>query len=119
MSARLGKMNDQVLTEEQIRLQAAALQAAANGIVITDAQGTILWVNRAFSDLTGYSPEESVGQNPRMFKSWEYDHSFYQNLWSTIQAGKVWHGEIRNRKKDGSVYTEDMTITPLGRASCR
>ena len=113
MSAGLVKMNDRVLTEEEIRLQAAALQAAANGIVITDAQGTILWANRAFSDLTGYSPEESVGQNPRMFKSWEYVHSFYQNLWATIQAGKVWHGEIRNRKKDGSLYTEDMTITPL------
>lgn len=111
--ARLGKMNNQLLTGEQIRLQAAALHAAANGIVITDAKGTILWVNRAFSDLTGYSPEESVGQNPRMLKSWDYDHSFYRNLWSTIQAGKVWHGEIRNRKKDGSLYTEDMTITPL------
>lgn len=102
-----------MIAEEQIRLQAAALQAAANGIVITDAKGTILWVNRAFSDLTGYSPEESVGRNPRMLKSWDYDHSFYQTLWSTIQSGKVWHGEIRNRKKDGSLYTEDMTITPL------
>jgi len=101
------------LAEEQTRLQAAALEAAANAIVITDAKGKILWVNRAFTDLTGYGPEESIGQNPRILKSWDHDSSFYRTLWSTIQSGQIWRGEIKNRKKDGSVYTEEMTITPV------
>jgi two-component system, cell cycle sensor histidine kinase and response regulator CckA len=99
--------------EQRIWLQAAALQAAANAIVITDVTGSILWVNRAFSDLTGYSEEESIGENPRFLKSWEHDQSFYRNLWATILSGKVWHGEIKNRKKNGTLYTEEMTITPL------
>jgi PAS domain S-box-containing protein len=94
-------------------LQAAALEAAANAIVITDASGTILWVNRAFADLTGYGPEESIGQNSRILKSWSHDDSFYKDLWSTIQSGGVWRGEITNRKKDGFLYTEEMTITPV------
>ena len=106
-------IDDQKATETRLRLHAAALEAAANAIVITDSTGSILWVNQAFTDLTGYGREESVGQNPRMLKSWEHGHSFYDNLWSTIKSGHVWRGEIRNRKKDGSVYTEDMTITPL------
>lgn len=99
--------------EAQLHLQAAALEAAANAIVITDGGGNILWVNRAFCNLTGYSKEESVGQNPRMLKSFEHGKSFYKDLWTTIQSGQVWRGEIRNRKKDGSVYSEEMTITPV------
>ena len=104
-------------TAQQTWLLAGALQAAANAIVITDTTGLILWVNRAFCDLTGYSEEESIGRNPRLLKSWEYDQSFYQNLWSTILSGNVWHGEIRNRRKNGALYTEEMTITPLRSAS--
>jgi len=101
------------LAEERIRLQAAALEAAANAIVITDSAGTILWVNRAFTDLTGYEREETIGQNPRILKSWSHDPSFYRTLWSTIRSGQVWRGEITNRRKDGFLYTEEMTITPV------
>ncbi len=99
--------------EQQLHLQAAALEAAANAIVITDCSGKILWVNRAFSELTGYTLEEALGNNPRILKSWEHDQTFYRTLWSTIQSGEVWHGEIRNRKKDGTLYTEEMTIAPV------
>jgi PAS domain S-box-containing protein len=99
--------------EEKVRLQAAALQSAANAIVITDAQGTIQWVNSAFSRLTGYSAQEAVGQNHRILKSGKQDESFYKNLWETILAGKVWSAELTNRKKDGQLYTEDMTISPV------
>ncbi len=106
-------IEDQKATQTRLRLQAAALEAAANAIVITDCKGTILWVNRAFTELTGYGREEIVGQNPRIFKSWDYDHSFYDTLWSTIRSGRVWRGEIKNRKKNGSLYTEEMTITPV------
>ncbi len=99
--------------EQHMHLQAAALEAAANAIVITDYSGKILWVNRAFSELTGYTLKEALGNNPRILKSWEHDQTFYRTLWSTIQSGAVWHGEIRNRKKDGMLYTEEMTIAPV------
>ncbi len=106
-------ISERKVAEAQVRLQAAALEAAANAIVITDGRGKILWVNQAFCDLTGYSREESVGQNPRMLKSFEQEEGFYRKLWTTIQSGEVWRGEIRNRKKDGSIYSEEMTITPV------
>lgn len=99
--------------EERLRLQAAALEAAANSIVITDTEGTILWTNRAFSELTGYSAEEAWGKNPRLLSSGKHDQAFYTNLWQTITAGKVWCGKIVNRRKDGSFYTEEQTVTPV------
>ena len=102
-------------TEEQLRLQSSALEAAANAIVITDYEGTIVWVNRAFTTMTGYSKEEVLGKNPRMLKSGEQPESYYADLWSTISSGKGWHGEIVNRRKDGTTYTEEMTITPVVR----
>ncbi len=99
--------------EAQLRLQSAALESAANGIAITDPKGILQWVNPAFSKLTGYSAEEAVGQNPRVIKSGEHGPEFYANMWSTISSGKVWHGEVVNQRKDGSHYTEEMTITPV------
>ncbi|HZM11627.1 MAG TPA: PAS domain S-box protein, partial [Candidatus Limnocylindrales bacterium] len=99
--------------EERLLLQATVLQATANSIVITDNQGTILWVNQAFSQLTGYSSGEAVGKNPRLLKSGEHDSAFYRNMWAAITSGNIWNGEVINRKKDGSLYTEEMTITPL------
>jgi diguanylate cyclase (GGDEF)-like protein/PAS domain S-box-containing protein len=99
--------------EERHRLQAAALAAAANAIVITDHEGKIVWVNRAFTGMTGYSEEDVLGKNARVLKSGEQSDSYYANLWSTISAGTVWQGEIVNRRKDGSIYTEEMTITPV------
>ena len=99
--------------EERLRTKAAALEAAANSIVITDVTGKIFWVNSAFTRLTGYSAEEALGQNPRMLNSGKQDRSFYAHLWQTITAGEVWHGEVTNRRKDGSLYEEEMTITPV------
>ena len=99
--------------DERIRLLAAALEAAANGIVIADREGTIVWVNPAYTRLTGYSAEEAIGQNPRILKSGKHDQAFYRQLWETILAGQVWHGETINRRKDGSLYTEDQTIAPV------
>jgi diguanylate cyclase (GGDEF)-like protein/PAS domain S-box-containing protein len=101
--------------EEQLKLQAAALEAAANAIFIADHEGTILWVNRAFTTLTGYNQEEALGKNLRLLKSGEQSESFYAKLWSTISSGKVWKGEIVNRRKDGTTYPEEMTITPVTR----
>jgi PAS domain S-box-containing protein len=100
-------------TEEQLRLQSMALESAANGIVITDADGTIRWVNPAFTKLTGYTAEEAIGKNPRLLKSGKQSPEFYAELWRVIKAGSVWRGEIVNRRKDGSHYDEEMTITPV------
>src|SRR5688500_13571017 len=100
--------------EAQSRLRIAALNAAANAIAITDRSGLIEWVNPAFSDLTGYAAAEAVGKNPRdLVKSDQHDRAFYKNLWETILSGRVWRGEIINRRKDGSLYTEEQSITPL------
>src|SRR5581483_6309749 len=99
--------------EARLRLQGAALEAATNSIVITDRTGAIAWVNPAFSHMTGYTPEEVIGQNPRLLKSGRQDSAYYQNLWDTILAGKVWRGELINRRKDGTLYTDEMTITPV------
>ena len=101
--------------EEQLKLQSAALEAAANAIVITDFEGRIVWVNRAFTAMTGYSKEEALGNNLRLLKSGEQPESYYAELWSTIASGKIWHGELVNRRKDGTTYTEEMTITPVPR----
>jgi PAS domain S-box-containing protein len=100
-------------TEEQLRLQAVALESAANAILITDRDGSIEWVNDAFTGLTGYSAAEALGQNPRLFKSGRHSPSFFKGMWETVLAGRVWHGEVVNKRKDGSLYTEEMTITPV------
>jgi nitrogen fixation negative regulator NifL len=99
--------------ERQLILLNTALEAAANGIIVTDKDGNILWSNPAFTHMTGYAYEELTGQNPRLLKSGAQDQEFYRDLWETILAGKVWQGEIINRKKDGSFYNESQTITPV------
>jgi len=99
--------------EVVLNRQSAALEAAADGIAITDTDGALVWVNQAFSELTGYSREEAVGQSPRVLKSGVHEDSFYESMWQTIGAGRVWSGEIINRRKDGSLYTEEMSITPV------
>ncbi|NUM46974.1 MAG: PAS domain S-box protein, partial [Anaerolineales bacterium] len=99
--------------ESQMRLQSAALRSAANGFVITDWEGRIQWVNAALEAMTGYSFEEVVGKNPRIFKSGKQDRAFYEQLWSTILAGRVWQGELVNRKKGGDFYDEHLTIAPV------
>ena len=73
----------------------------------------IEWANSAFATCTGYSVKEAIGKTPAVLKSGRHDDAFYRNLWSTILAGKVWHGELINRRKDGTLYTEEMTITPI------
>jgi PAS domain S-box-containing protein len=100
--------------EKQLRLQGAALQATANAIVITDRAGIIQWVNPAFERLTGYPASEAVGQNPRILKSAQQENpAFFRLMWNTILTGRVWRGELVNRRKDGTCYTEEMTITPV------
>lgn len=90
-----------------------AIEHSSEAVLITDAQGKIRYVNPAFTRMTGYSREEALGQNPRVLKSGEHDPTFYQQLWQTILNGEIWHGELINRRKDGSFYTEEMNIAPV------
>jgi PAS domain S-box-containing protein len=106
--------SSQVRMEHTLRLQAAALRAAADAIVITDTNGAIEWVNPAFEAFTGFTAAEAIGKNPgALVKSGKHDQAFYKDLWDTIRAGRVWHGEVINRRKDGSLYTERQSITPV------
>jgi PAS domain S-box-containing protein len=99
--------------ESELSLKSLALEAAANAIVITDREGTIQWVNDAFRRLTGYSRDEATGTNPRVLKSGAHGPDFYRALWDSILSGRVWQGEIVNKRKGGELYTEEMTITPV------
>jgi len=107
-------ITDRFQAEETLHLQSAALEAVANSIVITDRQGNIQWANPAFTRLTGYNMDEIFGKNPRdLIQSGKQDHGFYKTMWDTILAGKVWRGELINRRKDGTLYHEEMTLTPV------
>ena len=99
--------------EAQLKLQSAALEAADNAILIADHEGTILWVNRAFTVMTGYIQEETLGKNLRQLMFGQQTEVFFARLWSTISSGKVWKGEIVNRRKNGTTYPQEMTITPV------
>jgi diguanylate cyclase (GGDEF)-like protein/PAS domain S-box-containing protein len=99
--------------EENLRLQSAALEAAANAIAITDKSGIIQWVNPAWENLTGFAREESIGRTPRIIRSGNHKPQFYQEMWTKILAGQVWQGQMTNRRKDGSLYFEEQTITPV------
>lgn len=113
----LAELDQRIRAEQQLRLLTTTLEAAANAVVITDAGGKILWVNPAFTQLTGYAAEEAIGGNPRLLKSNRHDRQFYAQLWTTITSGAVWRGELTNRRKDGSFYVEEMTITPVRAAA--
>ncbi len=107
-------VTEQRRAEVLMRLQGAALSAAANAIVITNRQGVIEWANQAFTDLTGFGLGEVVGRAPGdLIKSGVHGEDYYQDMWTTILAGKVWHCEIVNRNKAGQHYSEEMTITPV------
>ncbi len=100
-------------SEAALRLKSAALEAAINGVVITDREGTILWGNSALATLTGYSLDELLGQNFRILRSGAHNETFYVQVWKTILAGRTWRGEMVNQRKDRSLYTEELTITPI------
>jgi two-component system, cell cycle sensor histidine kinase and response regulator CckA len=102
------------------RLKSAAVDAAADAIVITDTSGAILWANPAFSSLSGYAAEEVPGRSLReLVNAGMQDRAFYRQLWDTITSGEVWRGELVNRRKDGSTYPEAQSITPVRDASGR
>ncbi|MFZ5569251.1 MAG: cache domain-containing protein [Thermodesulfobacteriota bacterium] len=100
------------MEQERGRLE-AVVEQAAELIIITDENGIILYVNPAFEKATGYQRPEVIGKNPRFLKSGKHAREFYENLWSEISSGRVWKGHLINRKKDGSIFEEEATITPI------
>lgn len=98
---------------ENMRQLAAAVNAAAESIMITDPHGIIQYVNPAFEQMTGYANDEIVGRTPDIVNSGKHDRDFYEDMWRTIAAGKVWRGRFSNRKKDGSLFREDAVISPI------
>lgn len=99
---------------EEVRNRlAAAIEQAAEIVVITDEEGSIRYVNPAFEKATGYTSAEAIGRNPRILKSGEHDTVFYKHLWDTLKKGDIWSGRFINRKKDGRLYYEDATISPV------
>ncbi|MGV8829916.1 MAG: PAS domain S-box protein [Breznakibacter sp.] len=101
------------VNELEILKLSTALTQSPVSIIITDGDGNIEYANPFFTQLTGYKSDEILGQNPRILKTNRYTDKFYQALWITIKAGKVWHGEFHNKKKDGTIYIEDATIAPI------
>lgn len=99
--------------EESIRKLSHAIEQSPVSIVITDVNGKIEFVNAKFTQITGYSFAESIGQNPRILKSGETPVEEYRQLWETISSGGVWQGEFHNRKKDGHLFWEQATIAPI------
>jgi len=91
----------------------AAIEQAGEVVIITEVDGKIIYVNPAFEKVSGYSRAEAIGQYPRLLKSGKQDTAFYQELWATIQAGRIWQGRFVNKKKDGTLYTEEATISPI------
>ena len=104
---------ERIQSEERLRMQSAALEAVAHGVVITDHNGIITWVNPAFTALTGYTLEDALRNPMHLLSSGQQDPRFYSRLWETILEGNVWRGELINKRKDGTLYVDRQVITPL------
>lgn len=102
--------------EEELVFAAKVFEHSIEGIVVADGQGTILQVNQAFTAITGYSAEEAIGQNPRILKSHRHSEEFYQKMWADLVQNGQWAGEIWNRRKNGEVYPEWLTINAVHNA---
>ncbi|MCL7488862.1 MAG: PAS domain S-box protein [Desulfobulbaceae bacterium] len=109
----LQDVTQRLKNEEEQRRLATAVAHTNDSIVITDRKGLIEYVNPAFTRVTGYSREEALGRNPRLLGSGFHDKDFYRRMWETLVQGNAWEGRLVNRKKDGTVYTELASISPI------
>ena len=99
--------------EEAHAWLATAVEQAGETIMITDTQGIILYVNPAFEKVSGYTRAEALGRNPRLLKSGKQEAEFYHQMWAVLERGETWHGHFINQRKDGSLFEEDATISPI------
>jgi diguanylate cyclase (GGDEF)-like protein/PAS domain S-box-containing protein len=98
------EINERKAVEADLQLAASVFEYSMEGIMITDADAHILSVNKAFTDITGYSADEAIGKTPRLLRSNLHDESFYQELWASLEQEGMWQGEIKNRRKDGELF---------------
>lgn len=110
---RLSVILESAMQQERLSLFDSALAEVGNAVMITDGNGRIVWVNRSFTVLSGYASDEIIGKTPKLFNSGMQGAEFYQQFWQTISSGAHWHGDIVNRRKDGSHYTANQMVTPL------
>jgi len=99
--------------EEELKKLSSVVEQSQVSVVITDPEGTVEYVNPKFTEVTGYSAEEAIGQNPRVLNAGIQPSEFYKEMWNTIQAGNVWQGEFGNKKKNGDIFWENATISPI------
>jgi PAS domain S-box-containing protein len=112
--AKLEKKNVELSSAiSLLTLRTTALETSADAMLITDARGVIIWINPSFTAATGYTAEESIGQTPRILKSGLQDEAFYRRFWDTIRSGHIFRGEFINRRKDGTIYYDEHTVTPV------
>ena len=104
---------DRQKAEENLLRLSTAINQTVEAVVITDVQGIIQYVNPAFETITGYLKNDIIGRNPRILKSGRHETAFYRSLWNTISSGQTWTGRFINKRKNGSLYTEDATISPM------
>lgn len=113
VALRLGMILQIAEDQTFLRLLGTAISSAMNAVAITDAAGKIIWINNAFTKLSGYALSDVFGQTPDILCSGLHTPSFYKDLWDTVFSGKTWRGEITNRAKDGSLFTSEEMITPI------
>jgi two-component system, cell cycle sensor histidine kinase and response regulator CckA len=106
-------VTERMRSDAEVARLMTAIEQAGEAIFITDPQGTIQYVNPAFEGATGYTRQEALGQTPRILKSGQQDAAVYRELWATISTGRTWQGRLVNKRKDGTLYTEDATISPV------
>lgn len=120
-TAALRESNNQLISEisQRTKMQrrqnrlVTAIESAIEPIIITSTAGKIIYINPAFTTLTGYSRQEAIGRNPRLLKSGHQDDLFYRDMWQTITAGRGWAGRFINKKKDGTIFHDETTIAPV------
>jgi PAS domain S-box-containing protein len=113
IAERLGRVAERKQMEEKIRQLSLAVEQSPASIVISDPAGTIEYVNPKFVQVTGYTLAEVLGQNTRLLKSGDKSAEAYQGLWQTITAGQEWRGEFHNKKKNGELFWESASISPI------
>ena len=116
IGAQLGQYIRRRGAEEGLAKLASAVEQTEDAVMIADRDGEIEYVNPAFTKITGYTADESIGQSPRILKSGQHDQAFYQELWNTILAGKTWRGTLINRKKTGEIFEAEETVSAIRNA---
>lgn len=121
LNAMTAKLEAEILAHTQaqdmLRTLTIALEQSPTSVIITNLDARIEYVNPRFSEVTGYAAAQAIGKNPRIFQSGQMTADFYQHMWATLTAGKIWHGELYNRRKNGEFYWEESHIAPVRNAA--